>query len=155
MERVADRYGRSPDFLIPMLQDLQAGLGYLPKEALWQLAELVGVPRSQCYAVATFYASFSLRPRGKHTITLCLGTVCYLKGGRELAEQIQRELAVEPGGTTEDGLFTYEPVNCLGACALAPVLVVDGQYYEQVKPRQLESILEKYRSGHERGGQRD
>jgi NADH:ubiquinone oxidoreductase subunit E len=144
-ELIADQYGRNSDFLIPMLQDLQLRLGYLPSEALAALSEIVGVPESQCYAVATFYSSFSLLPRGRHIITLCLGTVCYLKGGRDIGEVIERELGVKPGGTTEDGLFTYEPVNCLGACALAPVMVVDAQYYDRVRVRQVAGILAKYR----------
>lgn len=144
-EAVVSRYGRNPDFLIPILQDLQQELGYLPREALESVSRLVDVPLSQCYAVATFYASFSLVPRGQHIITLCLGTVCYLKGGKEIAERIQRELGVADGGTTEDGLFTYQPVNCLGACALAPVMVVDGEYFEKVQSRTVMGVLDRFR----------
>jgi NADH:ubiquinone oxidoreductase subunit E len=145
VEAVVARYGCDPDFLIPILQDLQVELGYLPREALEAVAQLIEVPLSQCFAVATFYSSFSLVPKGQHVITLCLGTVCYLKGGKQIAETIQRELDIVEGGTTGDGLFTYQPVNCLGACALAPVLVVDGEYYDKVKPASVMSILNKYR----------
>ena len=144
-EAIVDSYGRDPGFLIPMLQDLQAALGYLPKEGLQAVAELLELPVSQLYAVATFYTSFSLQPRGKHLITLCLGTVCYLKGGQLLDEMLQKELSVAAGGTTADRLFTYQPVNCLGACALAPVMMIDDQYFEKVKLNQLAKILADYR----------
>ncbi len=151
IETIADRYGRNPDFLIPMMQDVQTAFGYLPRDALEGLADLLGIPPSQCFSVATFYKSFSLVPRGRHTITVCLGTVCYLKGGREIAETIERELEVKAGGTSRDGLFTYEPVNCLGACALAPVVVVDSEYYDHVKLRDLPRILKKYREADRKG----
>ena len=143
-EAVVTQYGRDPGFLIPMLQDLQRDLGYLPAEAMSVVAELLEVPLSQCYSVATFYTSLSLVPRGRHVITVCLGTVCYLKGGRDISESIQHLLKVKPGGTTEDRLFTFQPVNCLGACALAPVMVVDGEYFDKVKLRQVPDILAKY-----------
>jgi len=142
---VVARYGNDAGFLIPMLQDIQTHFGYVPREALEVVAETLHIPLSQCYAVATFYASISLVPRGRHIITLCLGTVCYLKGARDLGESIQRLLSVAPGATTSDGLFTLQPVNCLGACALAPVMVVDDQYYDKVKLRQVPDILDKYR----------
>jgi len=150
-ERVAERYGRDRGFLIPILQDVQKEFGYVPREAMEALAELLEIPVSQCYSVATFYTSLALTPRGKHLITLCLGTVCYLKGGKQIAEVVERELGVEAGGTTEDGVFTYQPVNCLGACALAPVMVVDDVYYDKVKLSQVSEILAKYEHGEKAG----
>jgi NADH-quinone oxidoreductase subunit E len=144
VEAVIAVYGRDPGFLIPMLQDVQREFGYLPAEAMRTIAELLGIPVSQCYSVATFYTSLSLVPRGRHLITLCLGTVCYLKGANEIAETIQRRLDVQVGGTTADRLFTYQPVNCLGACALAPVMVIDEEYFDKVKVRQVPDILAKY-----------
>lgn len=153
VEAVVERYSRDPDFLISMLQDLQRDLGCVSPEALRAVAEVLHVPLSRCYSVATFYTSFSLVPRGKHLITVCLGTVCYLKGGKEIGESIERELGVGSGGTTEDGLFTYQPVNCLGACALAPVMVVDGEYFDKVKLRELPEILAKYGDGEDRNRQ--
>jgi NADH-quinone oxidoreductase subunit E len=143
-EAVVARYGRDPDFLIPMLQDLQAEQEHVPPEAMKRLAEVLEIPLSRVYSVATFYTSFSMTRRGKHLITLCVGTVCYLKGAKALAEAIQARLKVEPGGTTEDRLFTFQPVNCLGACALAPVMVVDAKYYGKVTPDQVEGILAEY-----------
>jgi len=150
-ERVAERYGRDRGFLIPILQDVQKESGYVPREAMEALAELLDIPVSQCYSVATFFTSLTLVPRGKHLITVCLGTVCYLKGGKEIGERIQRELGVESGGTTEDGLFTYQPVNCLGACALAPVMMVDDVYYDKVKLSQVSEILGEYGDGEKAG----
>jgi len=148
---VIERYGRDPGFLIPMLQDLQNDFGYVPREAMEMVAEVLHIPLSQCYAVATFYTSISLVPRGRHLITLCLGTVCYLKGAREIGESIQRLLNVASGGTTDDRLFTFQPVNCLGACALAPVMMIDDEYFDKVKLRQIPDILAKYSAQEKRG----
>src|SRR5574340_116909 len=142
---VIERYRADPGFLIPILQDLKREFGYLPREAMRLVSEALRIPLSQCYAVATFYTSFSLTPRGQHTITLCLGTVCYLKGAKEIGESIERLLGVAPGETTPDQLFTFQPVNCLGACALAPVMVIDEEYFDKVKLRQVPDILAKYR----------
>jgi NADH:ubiquinone oxidoreductase subunit E len=144
-ETVVKSYGSSPDFIIPMLQDLQAEFDHVPAAAMRRMSEMLNVPLSQVYSVATFYTSLSLVPRGKHLVTLCMGTVCYLKGAKQVAEKLQEVLKVEPGGTTEDRLFTFQPVNCLGACALAPVMVIDEEYFGKVKPEQVKDILKKYR----------
>ena len=139
---ILDRYGRQKGMLIPMMQDIQKELGYLPREKLIGLARRLNVPLSQVYHVATFYASFSMAPRGRHNITLCVGTVCYLKGAGLIADAIRKEFEVEPGGTSPDRMFTFSPVNCLGACALAPVMMVDDKYYGGLT---VESALEKLR----------
>jgi len=143
-EAAAAAYDRDPDFIISMLQDLQRDLGHLPREAMSSMAELLEVPLSQLYSVATFYTSFSLTPRGKHLITVCMGTVCYLKGAREITARVQGSLQVDAGGTTADRQFTFQPVNCLGACGLAPVMLIDDEYFTKVKPGQVEDILAKY-----------
>ena len=143
---ITGRYQRDPGFLIPVLQDLQHEAGYLPAEAVRAVAEILHLPLSQCYSVATFYTSLRLQPRGEHVLTLCLGTVCYLKGAREIAEDLQQRLGITARGTTEDGAFTYQPVNCLGACALAPVLLVDDTYFDKVRVRHVPDILAKYRN---------
>ena len=126
---IAARYDRDTDMLIPMMQDLQAECGYLPAEHLRRLSRRLGVPLTRVYGVATFYSTFHLAPKGQHEVTLCMGTVCHLKGAGEIAEAICEEFQVEAGGTTQDRLFTFQPVNCVGACALAPVMVVDGTYF--------------------------
>lgn len=125
---IIDRYGRDPDMLIPIMQDVQAACGYLPRERLKELSGCLAVPLSRIYSVASFYSSFRLMPKGDHTIQLCMGTVCFLKGAGRISEVIQREFQLVPGGTSPDRKFTFSPVNCVGACALAPVMVVDGQY---------------------------
>jgi len=147
VRRIIDRYGGEPEMLIPMMQDIQAAEGYLPREHLRTLGQELHVPLSRIYGVATFYASFRLQPKGEHTITLCLGTVCYLKGADRIRDAIRDEFQVPPGGTSPDGKFTFAPVNCLGACALAPVMVVDGEYFGGVSPASAVDILRKVAAG--------
>jgi len=127
--QIIERYGGDAGMLIPMMQDMQAEYGYLPQAELKELSGRLRVPLAQIYSVATFYASFRLMPKGDHTIQLCLGTVCFLKGVDKISEAIRREFELVPGGTSPDRKFTYSPVNCVGACALAPVMVVDGEYH--------------------------
>ncbi|MDH4240892.1 MAG: NAD(P)H-dependent oxidoreductase subunit E [Phycisphaerae bacterium] len=132
LEQIVDRYDGEVGMLIPMMQDIQAEYGYLPPDQLHAMAKRLELPLSRLYAVATFYSSFRLAPKGAHDVTLCVGTVCYLKGSGAISEAICREFRVEPGGTTPDRLFTFQAVNCLGACAVAPVMIVDGKYYDGV-----------------------
>jgi len=141
LEHIVERYDGDTGMLIPMMQDLQSECGYLPAEHLRYLGGRLKVPMSRLYAVATFYSSFRLAPKGAHEVTLCMGTVCYLKGAPSISETICREFHVEPGSTTRDGLFTLQVVNCMGACAVAPVMLVDGKYYESVTPASALEIL--------------
>lgn len=141
IEQIVKRYDEDTGMLIPMMQDLQSECGYLPAENLRYLSGRLKVPMSRLYAVATFYSSFHLAPKGAHEVTLCMGTVCFLKGAPSISEAICREFRVEPGGTTRDGLFTLQAVNCIGACAVAPVMLVDGKYYESVTPASALEIL--------------
>jgi len=141
IEQIIDRYDGDVGMLIPMLQDLQAECGYLPADHLRCLGRQLGVPLSRLYAVVTFYSSFRLAPKGAHEVTLCVGTVCYLKGAGRISEAIIREFRVEPGGTTRDRLFTFQAVNCVGACAVAPVMLVDGKYYHGVTPESAIEVL--------------
>jgi len=141
IEQIISRYDGEVGMLIPMMQDLQAECGYLPVEHLRCLAGRLNVPLSRIYAVATFYASFRLAPKGAHEVTLCMGTVCYLKGAPRICDGICREFQVEPGGTTPDRLFTLQAVNCVGACALAPLMIVDGKYYDGVTTESALEIL--------------
>ncbi len=146
VHEIIERYGGNPEMLIPMMQDIQAAEGYLPREHLRTLGRELGVPLSRIYGVATFYAAFRLQPKGKHTITLCMGTVCYLKGADQISAVIQDEFQVKPGGTSPDRKFTFAPVNCLGACALAPVMVVDGEYFGGLSASSAVDILQKIAS---------
>jgi len=149
IEQIVDRYDKDVGMLIPMMQDLQAECGYLPLDQLRDLGRQLKLPLSRLYAVATFYSSFRLAPKGAHEVSLCLGTVCFLKGAGSISEAISREFRVEPGGTTRDRLFSFLPVNCVGACALAPVMVVDGKYHDCVTPESALEILHNLRPAEE------
>jgi NADH:ubiquinone oxidoreductase subunit E len=141
IEKIIGRYDGDIGMLIPMMQDLQSECGYLPADHLRSLGRQLKVPISRIYAVATFYSSFRLSPKGAHEVSLCMGTVCFLKGSGNILEAICREFEIEPGGTTLDRLFSFQPVNCVGACALAPVMVVDGKYYDGVTPESAMEII--------------
>jgi len=144
---IIDRYGGDPGMLIPMMQDIQAELGYLPQPELKELSSGLAVPLARIYSVATFYASFRLMPKGDHTIQLCMGTVCFLKGAGKIAEAIQKEFELVPGGTSPDRKFTFAPVNCVGACALAPVMVVDDEYHGELTVDSAVELLHKIAAG--------
>jgi NADH:ubiquinone oxidoreductase subunit E len=141
IDQIVERYGGEAGMLIPMMQDLQAECGYLPAEHLHRLGKRLNIPLSRIYAVTTFYSSFRLVPKGAHEVTLCVGTVCYLKGSGKISEDICRQFKVEPGGTTPDRLFTFQVVNCVGACAVAPVMLVDGKYYEGLTSESAMEVL--------------
>jgi NADH-quinone oxidoreductase subunit E len=153
IKTITDRYENNPDMLIPMLQDLQAEQTFLPQDDLKKLAEELKVPLIRIYGIATFYSSFRLAPKGQHDVTLCMGTVCFLKGADKISAALCEEFAVKPGGTTEDRLFTYQPVNCVGACALAPVMVVDGQYHDHMTPESAIEIIRGLRTAEVSGGE--
>ena len=149
IEQIVDLYDGEVGMLIPMMQDIQAECGYLSGDHLRCLARRIQVPLSRLYAVATFYSSFRLAPPAAHEVTLCVGTVCYLKGAGKISEAICKEFEVEPGGTAIDRLFSFHPVNCVGACALAPVMLVDGKYYDGVTPESAVEILHVLRPAEE------
>jgi NADH-quinone oxidoreductase subunit E len=144
---IVDRYGGDPGMLIPMMQDVQEECGYLPQMELKKLSGQLELPISRIYSVASFYSSFRLMPKGDHTIQLCMGTVCFLKGAGQISESIQKEFDLVPGGTSEDRKFTYCPVNCVGACALAPVMVVDGEYFGGVTVDSAVELLHNIAEG--------
>jgi NADH-quinone oxidoreductase subunit E len=143
IQETITKYDGDEGMLIPMLQDIQQSEGYLPQDMLRGLAKGLDLPLMRLYSVATFYKSFRLAPKGQHEITLCMGTVCYLKGAGKISEVICEKYSVEPGGTTEDRLFTLLAVNCVGACALAPVMIVDGKYYDGVSPESALGIIKE------------
>ena len=145
-ERVLERYGavKASD-LIPLLQSLQEAYGYLPPEVLTEISERIGIPTSRMYGVITFYAQFSITPRGRHTVRCCCGTACHVRGGKEVAEAVLHELDIEAGGTTADRLFTFESVACLGTCFLAPVMMVDNEYFGLLTPEKALSVLKTFK----------
>jgi NADH-quinone oxidoreductase subunit E len=130
--------------IIPLLQRLQSSYGYLPRDVVLDVCERTGLPASRLFGVATFYAQFHLTPRGRHLVRCCRGTACHVKGSHSIAQFVARELGVEKGGTTEDLRFTFETVACLGTCFLAPVIMVNDDYYGNVKPAAIGGILSKY-----------
>jgi len=132
------------DALIMILQDIQNRYHYLPEEAIRLVSERLEIPFSQVYEVATFYRSFSLVPRGDHEIKVCLGTACHLRGAPRILENFERELGVRCGETTKDMSFTLETVNCVGACALAPLVIVDEEYYGNTKASSVKEIVRGY-----------
>jgi len=142
IQSIIDRYGADRGFLVPILQDVQRELNYLPEEALGLVSALLRVPVSAVFEVATFYKAFSLTPRGRHQLSLCLGTACHVRGAPLIESRIERTLDLASGQTSSDLEFTFETVNCLGACALGPILVVDGEYHGQVTLAKTNSILQ-------------
>ena len=141
LEEILERYPGRPEYLIFLLQDIQSSYGYITPEAISRVCDHTDVPLTQAYSVATFYQSFRLDPRGEHEIRVCTGTACHLKGGQRLVEELERRLKVKSGGTTEDMRYTLNCVNCLGACALAPVVVIDEEYNPNATARKLEKKL--------------
>ena len=150
LDQIIDEYSDEAGPLIPVLQDINQQYNYLPELALKYVSERLEIPLSQVYHVATFYKAFSLEPRGKHIIKVCMGTACHVRGSEKVLDEIKRVLKIEPGETTEDQEYTLETVNCLGACALGPVLVQDEEYVGQMNSSRVKKILRsKIQSGAE------
>jgi len=144
VDEIVSRYEGQITGSVGILQDIQNRYNYLPQEALVHMAKRLNVALSQIYGLATFYKALTLKPRGKHLISVCMGTACHVRGAARIADEIQRRLNVKVGETTEDSKFTFEVVNCLGCCAIGPVMVVDGKYYEHMSVRKISRILRKY-----------
>jgi NADH:ubiquinone oxidoreductase subunit E len=145
MDAIIASYKGKPGALIPVLEQVQDELGFLPMAIQQRVANGLNLPIANVYGVVTFYSFFTMIPRGKHNIRLCLGTACYVRGAQRLLENITNILGIEPGGCTEDRLFSLETVRCLGACGLAPVVVVDNDTYGQMKPAKIEGMLAQYK----------
>lgn len=145
IQTVLSRYPKDQRYALAAMQDMQRQFHYLPREGLSALSEHLSCPFSQLYAMATFYKAFSLSPKGKHVIKLCDGTACHIRGGSLLLEGVTRELGIKPGETTADGLFTLELVNCLGSCAIAPVILIDDTFYGKMTLERLPGVLNEYR----------
>ncbi|GAW94197.1 NADH-quinone oxidoreductase subunit NuoE [Calderihabitans maritimus] len=144
IEKLIQKYRETDGGLIPLLQETQDIKGYLPREVLEQIAEGMKISLAKVCGVATFYAQFSLKPKGRNTIRVCTGTACHVRGGRDILETIGKQLKIPDGGTTEDRRFTLETVACVGACSLAPVVVINHDTHGQVTPEQIPCILDQY-----------
>jgi NADH-quinone oxidoreductase subunit E len=142
---ITERYPAEKRFSLAIMQDIQRELNYIPPEALPLIKQHVGASEGQLYALATFYKALSLKPKGRHVIKLCDGTACHLRGTPNLISGVKRHLGIDPGDTTEDGEFSLELVNCVGSCALAPVMIIDDTYYSKVTVESLPRILDACR----------
>ena len=143
MKAIAEHKGQD-GALIPVLHEAQNIYGYLPIEVQTIIADMLGVSLSEVYGVATFYAQFSLNPKGEHRISVCLGTACYVKGADKILEELDRILEIKVGECTRDGLFSLDACRCVGACGLAPVMMIDEDVYGRIKPEDVAGILQKY-----------
>lgn len=130
--------------LIPILQEIQQEFGYLSEEAIWRISEFIRISENQIFGVASFYSQFRFTPPGRHSIKICLGTACHVRGGQIISEAISRELDILPGQTTFDGRYDYQRVACLGCCALAPVVQINDDIYSRMNVIRLKGILDKY-----------
>ena len=143
---IVERYKNEATPMMLILSDIQKEYGYIPLEVQELVSELTGTPVSDIYGVVTFYSFFSLTPKGKYVIGVCLGTACYVKGSQLVLDKFQDLLGIKPGETTADGLFTLDALRCLGACALAPAVSINGKVYPMVQVSQVEKIINDYRA---------
>ena len=150
METLTGKSGEERRGLIALLDRIQAKYGYLPEEELRKISRESGRSLVDVYGVATFYRAFSLEPRGRHTVTVCTGTACHVRGAGRIVDTVSSELGVDPGGTTEDKAFTLETVNCLGCCAIGPITVMDGDYHGQMTSQKTLSLLKRTRKADEK-----
>jgi len=141
---VIAKYKGMKGALMPIMQEAQEIYGYLPYQVQKIISDETGIPIEKIYGVATFYAQFSMSPKGKYVVAMCLGTACYVKGAGAILEEIEKVLGIEDGGCTPDGKFSLEVCRCVGACGLAPVMIVDGDVYGKMTPDRVAGILAKY-----------
>lgn len=142
---ILKKYSPEKRFTLAILQDVQKQYGFVPRETMNLIAEYLNQPVSEIYSMATFYKALSLKAKGKHIIKVCNGTACHIRGSNALMDEVAEVLDIIPGETTADGLFSIEIVNCLGACALAPVMVIDDKYYGGMTKEKVKSVIEEYR----------
>lgn len=145
LKEIIDEYREKRGSLIPVLQKAQDIFGYLPLEVQKFIAEGMNVSLQEIYGVSTFYAQFTLKPKGEHTIGLCMGTACYVKGAKSILEKVKEEIGIDVGDTTEDLKFTLEATRCLGACGLAPVMMIDDNVYGRLTVDKIPDILKQYK----------
>jgi len=144
VEDILKKYGDDPSQLIGALQDIQGTYKYLSYDTLLQMSEKMQIPLSRIYSLATFFKAFSLKPRGEHLVTVCMGTACHVREAPRIVEEISRSLGIQAGETTADLKFTLQTINCLGACALGPVMVIDGKYYGTMTAKKVGPLLKKF-----------
>ncbi len=145
VDAIIERHRLKPGVLIPVLEEIQETVGYLPEPLQRRVAKGLEVPLSQVYGVVTFYSYFTMKPRGRHEVKVCLGTACHVRGGQKLLDAVEQKLDICPGDCTADRHYSLDVVRCIGACGVAPIMVVDKDVHKQVKPAKIEEILGKYR----------
>ena len=153
--KIIDKYQEKRTALISILHDIQDRYNHLPEEALKKLASRLRMDLNDLYGVAIFYKSFSLTPKGKHSVTLCLGTACHVRGGPKILKELKKQLNIEPGQTTADKQFSLNVVNCLGVCAIGPVMFVDGKFYGEMNPLKAKRIIEKMNRNNKKNNKRN
>jgi NADH-quinone oxidoreductase subunit E len=144
VRKVLETYQNDKSALIDILHDTQSEIGYLPEEALKEISEGLGIALSRVYSVATFFKAFSLTPRGRHLINVCMGTACHVRGSDKVLEQLEKELGIKTGGNTPDLKFTLETVNCVGACALGPMVIIGEDYHGEMTPEKVSEVIKNY-----------
>ena len=149
INKIIDQEASGDGSLITALEEIQERFRYLPPEALILASQKLDVPLSQAYAVATFYQAFSLKPKGKHCLNVCMGTACHVRGSPQLLDRLETQLGIHAGGTTRDRLFSLDTVNCLGACALGPIIVADGEYSGHVTPQKADALIRRIKKDEE------
>ena len=147
IEKITKKHGGEKGALIPILQDIQAFYGYVPKESVKMVAGELSMFPVEVYGVLTFYAQFHLSPRGKHIIKVCQGTACHVMGGKDILDYLSNKLGITDDETTEDGMFSLERVACLGCCGMAPVIMIGDDFYGRCTIQKMEELLQQYRSG--------
>ncbi|NLY19092.1 MAG: NAD(P)H-dependent oxidoreductase subunit E [Clostridiaceae bacterium] len=145
LQKVIEKYKNTKGAVIPVLHEAQEIYGYLPLQVQKTIAEGLDVSLAEIYGIVTFYTQFSIYPKGKYNIQLCLGTACYVKGAGQIYDRLKQELGLDKDGTTKDGLFSLESCRCIGACGLAPVMMINGEVYGRLVPDDIPGILQKYR----------
>ena len=145
VKEIASKHGRDRSALISVLQDVHGEFNYLPEGCLDIISRELGVPLASVYGVATFFRAFSFKPRGRHMATVCMGTACHVRNSTQVLTELEDKLGVSSGETTRDRKFTLETVNCVGCCAVGPVVVVDGEYHGEMTPQQVDSVLKRYK----------
>jgi len=145
LSEILKKYGKDKSQLVSILQDIQSEYNYLPREALEKLSKKMDIPQSQVYSMATFFRAFSLKKRGKHIVSVCLGTACHVRGAELIVESLERQMGVSRGQTTQDLNFTLESVNCMGCCATGPVVKIGEEYFGHMANDKVEPMLKKFR----------
>ena len=144
MNKIFETYLPVKDNLIQILNEIQDEYGYIPELAQNKISEFLKIPMAEIYGVITFYSRFTLEPKGKYTISVCLGTACYVKGSEKILDKLKEKLGIDVGQTTKDGKFSIEATRCIGACGLAPVFTVNGEVYGKATPELLEKVIDEY-----------